>query len=157
MLTGPRLCAPCTEAGACMSVLGDNVAAGGPSGARSEGVRVASVLMAVAALAAGLSAVSAVAGLSSAGAGTALVEAWRAYGLVVFAGLFALLAWRPSAYPGVWELVIFHKLALTATAFLEPFEASAADRSTILVWDGVLSVLLLTAYVGCRGWRAWRR
>ncbi|MBM7808225.1 hypothetical protein JOD57_004062 [Geodermatophilus bullaregiensis] len=35
---------------------------------------------------------------------------------MVFAGLFALLAWRPLGYRGVWELVIFHKVAVTTTA-----------------------------------------
>lgn len=76
----------------------------------------ARVLLAVAALAAALSAVWALAGLPWAERDTALVEAWRAYGLVVFAGLIALLARRPNGHRGVWELVIFHKVALTATA-----------------------------------------
>jgi hypothetical protein len=31
------------------------------------------------------------------------------------AGLFALLAPRPLQYPGVWELALFNKLALTVT------------------------------------------
>ena len=47
-----------------------------------------------------------------------VLEAWRAYGLVVFAGLFILLALRPRAMRGVWELAIFDKAALTLTAAL---------------------------------------
>ena len=47
-----------------------------------------------------------------------MVETWRAYGLVVFAGLFALLAWNPLGHRGLWELVIAHKVALTVTALL---------------------------------------
>jgi hypothetical protein len=50
-----------------------------------------------------------------------LVESWRMYGFLVFAGLFVLLALWPRLYPGVWELVIFHKaaMAITAAALIE--------------------------------------
>jgi hypothetical protein len=111
----------------------------------------------VATVAAGLSAISALATLGAADRDTAVVEAWRAYGLVVFAGLFALLAWRPLAWRGVWELVIFHKVALTVTALSYASGAGAADTETIIVWDGGLSVVLLLAYISCRGWRSWRQ
>lgn len=119
------------------------------------GLRAARVLMAVAAVAAGAAAVFAVAGLGAANPETVVVETWRAYGLVVFAGLFALLAWRPVGYRGVWELVIAHKLALTITALV--LGPGAAGTGEVIVWDGALSVLLLVAYLSCRGWRSWRR
>lgn len=65
------------------------------------------------ATAAALTAVWTVAALPWAERGVAVLAAWRAYGLVVFAGLFALLARRPHGHRGVRELVIFHKVALT--------------------------------------------
>ena len=140
-----------------MAVPGRGPAVGSVRGVRQAGVRVASVLMWVAAVAAGLSAISALVDLGAASPEAAVVETWRAYGLVVFAGLFALLAWRPLGYCGVWELVIFHKVALTTTALYYASGGSAADAGTILVWDGVLSVILLIAYLSCRGWRSWRQ
>lgn len=76
------------------------------AGAFSQGVRdqVARALMLLAAL----GALSAFAG--SVGTATAapseftVVEIWRVYGFVVFAGLFVLLAFRPAAMPtcGRW-------------------------------------------------------
>lgn len=106
-----------------------------------------------AAVAAVAAAVFAVADLRAATSGTVVVETWRAYGLVVFAGLFALLARDPLGYRGVWELVIAHKLALTLTALL--FGSGASGAGQVIAWDGGLSVLLLMAYLSCRGWRSW--
>jgi hypothetical protein len=110
--------------------------------------------MFIAAVAAALTAVPAVLALPGAEGGTELLEAWRAYGLVVFAGLFVLLGRHPLAQRGLWELVIFHKVALTFTAMAFAVHSVAADACTVLVADGALSVLLVTAYVLCRGWRA---
>lgn len=126
---------------------------GTPSPHRRGRVRAARALMGIAAVAAGLATVAAIPAVLDARSDTRVVEAWRAYGLVVFAGLFALLALRPHAYRGVWELVIFHKVALTVTALVFAARGTATDTTTVLVSDGALSVLLVTAYVLCRGWR----
>jgi hypothetical protein len=56
-----------------------------------------------------------------------------------------LLARRPRAYPGVWELAILNKVALTITALF-------TGDGTVLAADGVLSALLVAAYVLARGW-----
>src|SRR4051794_7195585 len=68
-------------------------------------------LMATAAVGALLSAVSSVAVVAAAGPQTQMVETWRGYGYLVFAGLFAVLALRPRHYRGVWELTLLHKAA----------------------------------------------
>ena len=109
------------------------------------------VLMGIAALAAAASAVGSIGAVRDADAAIKMLETWRGYGFLVFAGLFALLALRPRQYRGVWELVIFNKIALTVTAVL--FGGAVLGTGTVIVWDGGLSVLLLIAYVGCRGWR----
>ena len=109
------------------------------------------VLMGIAALAAAASAVGAIGAVRDADAAIKMIETWRGYGYLVFAGLFALLALRPRRYRGVWELVIFNKIGLTVTAVI--FGSAVLDTATVIVWDGGLSVLLLVAYVGCRGWR----
>lgn len=116
-------------------------------------LRAARVLMLLAALAAVLSAVDALVALPAAAPGTEFVEAWRAFGLVVFAGLFVLLAVAPQACRGVWELVIFHKVALTVTGIVH---ADVPGAATVIIADGLLSALLVSAYVLCRGWQAWR-
>ena len=55
-------------------------------------------LMWIAAAGAAGAALSSIATVLGADGPTKIVETWRLYGLVVFAGLFALLALRPRAY-----------------------------------------------------------
>lgn len=80
------------------------------AGAISQRVRdrAAMALMLLAALGALVAFAGSVGTATAAGSET-VVEAWRTYGFLVFAGLFVLLALRPRHYTGVWELVIFHK------------------------------------------------
>ncbi|WP_433528615.1 hypothetical protein ACQPYA_19945 [Micromonospora sp. CA-263727] len=130
------------------------VAGGGQLVASSTAERIGRVLMWVAAGSAVAAAASAVGLVVDSEAGVRVVETWRAYGLMVFAGLFALLAWRPQAYRGVWELVIFHKVALTVTAVGYAMTGDVPGTGQILVWDGGLSALLIVAYLLCRGWRS---
>lgn len=114
--------------------------------------RTAQVLLWLGAVAAAASALFAIGDVMAAGGSTTVVETWRAYGFVVFAGLFALLALRPRGYRGVWELVIFNKVALTVTAVLYAIHGGIAGTGMIIGWDGGLSVLLITGYVLSRGW-----
>ena len=86
-----------------------------------------------------------------------IAETWRLYGLVVFTGLFALLALRPLQYRGAWELVLFNKLALTVTALAYTAYGGISGTAGIVVWDGGLSLLLIAAYICCRGWTAGPR
>jgi hypothetical protein len=85
---------------------------------------------------------------------TKVVETWRMYGLAVFAGLFVLLAVRPRGYRWLWELVIANKVALTLTAVVYLAQGGVTAAGTIVIWDGVLSVVLVAAYACCRGWTA---
>ncbi|GAB3359959.1 hypothetical protein RMN56_16740 [Micromonospora halotolerans] len=118
---------------------------------RDRAGRVLLWLAAAGATAAALGAYGAVADAEPA---VKVVETWRAYGFVVFVGLFALLALRPRGYRGVWPLVIFHKVAMTATALVYSRNPGIEGTDTILTWDGGLSVLLVLAFVLCRGWVA---
>jgi hypothetical protein len=110
-------------------------------------------LLAVAALAAAASAVAAVPAAVDAAPDGALTEWWRAYGLAVFAGLFALLAREPGRHLGVWLLSIAHKAAMTATALALP---AATDAGTVALADGVLTVLLLAAFALAEPWQHTR-
>jgi hypothetical protein len=82
-----------------------------------------------------------------------VVEIWRFAGFVLFSGLFALLAYRPLHYAGVWELVIVNKLALTIVALTYASDADGAGEVALV--DGVLTGVLFAAYLLSRGWRAW--
>jgi hypothetical protein len=107
-------------------------------------------LLIIAALTAAAAATGAAFDLAGVDADLAMLAAWRAFGLATFAGLFALLAWRPRSLPGVFELAIAHKLALTFYALARP---DAEDATTVLVADGLLAVALIAAYIAVGGHR----
>jgi hypothetical protein len=121
----------------------------GVAGRRRQAGRV---LLALAAVAAAAASVEALASLGAEPAPTELQAAWRAFGLVVFAGLFALVASVPERYPGVLELAIVHKAALTLWAM----GSQASDATLVVVADGVLMLALITAYVLLASHRSWR-
>jgi|SRR5262245_26508225 len=117
--------------------------------------RLATGLMLLAALGAVGAAIGAIGAVADAGPATRLVETWRLFGFVMFAGLFVLLALWPRQERGVWELAIFHKLALTISA-LAWLSGDTEDAGAVIVSDGTLTVLLLASYALTRGWTAWR-
>ncbi|MGH3545351.1 MAG: hypothetical protein ACRDPW_05445 [Mycobacteriales bacterium] len=119
-------------------------------------VRVGRALTALAGVAAAMAAASMLHDVVTAPSNTRVVETWRMYGLATFAGLFALLAWRPLAYRGLWELVIANKLALTITGICYAVASSADDTGEIIAADGILTVVLVASYILVRGWRATR-
>ena len=112
------------------------------------------VLLLLAALGALFSFVDAVGATMVADPETRVTESWRMYGFVVFAGLFVLLAFRPRRSPGIWELVIFHKTAVAVTA-AALVRGGAEDAVTVAAADGVLAVVLITAYFLSRGYSGW--
>jgi hypothetical protein len=113
-------------------------------------VRVLLVIATVGAVGAAISQLPVV--LAADGA-TTVVQTWRLYGFVLFAGLFALLAFRPLGNLTVWLLVIGNKLALTVTAFAYQAHGGIADTGQIIVWDGGLTVVLLAAFLLSRNRR----
>lgn len=114
------------------------------------GARVLMALTAVGALAAAAASIQAE---RSAGPETLVVEVWRLAGFVLFSGLFALLAYRPLHYAGVWELAIISKLALTIVFLTYASDANGAE--VVALVDGTLTGVFLAAYLLSRGWRAW--
>jgi hypothetical protein len=97
--------------------------------------------------------VSGIGVVRAAGPETIWVETWRACGYLVFAGMFALLAARPRAAAGVWELAFAHKFAMAVSAL---FLAGAAEAGTAGAVDAFLALALALAYVSTRGWLGWR-
>jgi hypothetical protein len=112
--------------------------------------RVLLVLCSLSALVAGATSLTA---LGDSPDASRMADTWWALGVVTFAGVFALLAWRPLALPGLWELAIANKAALTA--FAAAYGDDVDGASTSLVTDGVLTLTLLAAYGAARGWRAF--
>ena len=109
--------------------------------------------MVLAALSAMVATISDIPAVSGASASTAVVQTWRLYGFALFAGLFIYLAVNLNGRRGIWELVIANKLLLTCTAIGYALHGGIAGTSNVLVWDGSLTVLLISAYVTCRGWQ----
>ena len=116
--------------------------------------RLGTVLLSVCAVGAAVSVVSAVATVSDAGSATEAVETWRLVGYAFFAGIFSLLALAPRQLRGLWELTIAAKLALPVAG--STFLRGATDAGTFVVFDGIVTVLLIAAYVAMAGWTARR-
>ncbi len=117
--------------------------------ARDRAGRVLMALNAVAALLAFASGLAITAGVSD---DRLISELWRTLAYVVFAGIWTVLAIAPRSHPGLWELVIFHKAAVTAYCFVMWRLADAPETAVV---DLVVTLTTLAAYVLCRGWRAW--
>jgi len=83
---------------------------------------------------------------------TIWVETWRMLAFLVFAGMFALLAFRPRLSAGVWELVLFHKLAMVVSAI---FMLNVKEASIAAPVDTALVLLIIISYTLTRGWRSW--
>lgn len=81
------------------------------------------------------------------------VEAWRTSAYLVFAGLFVILALAPRSRPGVWELVIAQKAAMVVFAVVLGDVPEARSAGWV---DFVLVMVVIAAYVLCRGWDGWR-
>ncbi|MEU4680297.1 hypothetical protein [Micromonospora sp. NPDC023737] len=113
-------------------------------------LRLARILLIIATVSAVGAAVTQVQVVFDAGGATKVVETWRLYGFVLFAGLFALLTVRPLGNLAVWLLVIMNKLALTVTGLAYQGHGGIADTGTIITWDGGLTVLLLAAFAVSR-------
>ena len=135
-----------------MSVTSANVSRSG--GLPAWRMTTARVLLGIAAIGAFTSFVLKIGPTVDAGPATQAVEAWRMVGLATFAGLFALLTWRPIGYPGVFEIAIGSKVALAVLGLT--LVASADDASDFVVFDGTLAVVLVAAYLFARGWTPWR-
>jgi hypothetical protein len=80
-------------------------------------------------------------------------ETWRTLAYIVFAGLWALLTVAPRSHRGLWELLLFHKGAITAYCFAMWHLPDAPITALV---DLTVTVTTLIAYVLCRGWLAWR-
>ncbi|MFS0701171.1 hypothetical protein AB6N24_14470 [Cellulomonas sp. 179-A 4D5 NHS] len=124
-----------------------------PVGPRQDRIgRAIMALNAVAALAAFASGLVITAGVTD---DRLLSEMWRTLAYLVFAGIWTVLAVSPRRHPGLWELLLLHKGAVTVFAFVM-WDRLADAPETALVDLGV-TVTTLVAYVLCRGWRAWGR
>lgn len=88
-----------------------------------------------------------------------IVGTWQMLGFAVFAGLFAVLAIWPRRMPGLWELILFHKIGVTlmSIGFIGTVSGPMpSDNPTAVVMiDGTLIVVTLLAYVLAEGWRPW--
>lgn len=117
--------------------------------------KVAAGILVLAALGAIVSFVVAASSIHTAGSETFVVESWQLFGFLMFAGIFLLLAYRPDQYPGVWELVIFHKAAVAI--FVLAVGSNAVGAASVAIIDGILAIALIGAYLLVGGYRNWNR
>ena len=82
------------------------------------------------------------------------IETWRTFAYVVFAGLFAILTWRPRSSPGLWELTLGHKLGVVLFGLTL---GDVPEAHLAMIVDAVLVVLIATGWWACRGWESWSR
>jgi uncharacterized transporter YbjL len=115
---------------------------------------MATGLMLVSALGALYAFTTSIAAVQAAGPATQQVETWRMFGFLMFAGVFVLLGVWPRRLPGLWELTIANKIGLTVMeALLIRNHAVGAQFAAIS--DGILSAVLIAAYLLSRGYTAW--
>ena len=114
--------------------------------------RIGRVVMAANAVAAVLAFASGLVVTAGVGDDRLLSETWRTLAYLVFAGIWTVLAVAPRRHPGLWELLLFHKAAITVFCLLNP---DLPDAQLTALVDGVVTLTTLAAYVLCRGWRAW--
>lgn len=117
--------------------------------------RLATAILVLAALGAVVSFVVTALSIRSADPETLVVESWQLFGFLVFAGIFLLLAYRPNQYPGIWELVIFHKAAIAV--FLFGVGSDTVSAMSVVIIDGMLAIALIGAYLLVRGYRNWNQ
>lgn len=106
---------------------------------------VTTVILGVCAAGAVASALFAVGTVAAADPASQGAEAWRLIGYLMFAGVFVLLARDPGGQRGLWAVTIAAKAALPVAALT--FARGADDAATFLVADGLVTALLLIAYL----------
>ncbi len=88
-----------------------------------------------------------------------VAHSWEMLAYPVFAGIFTLLGLFPRRMPGLWELLLFHKISFTLISIYLIGSAAGSvasdDPSSRVVIDGVLIALTILSYVLAKGWRAW--
>lgn len=125
-----------------------------PIGGRRRVITVALLLLAAAGAAGG--AVSQFSVAAASAPATKQTELWEAFGLLFFALLFCLLAWRPWSLPGLWEVTIAIKAALGVAEVAIGIQGATNGTFAGFV-DLVLAGDLLAAYFTSRAYLAWRQ
>lgn len=118
--------------------------------------RIAKIIMLCASGGALLAFVGSVSGAFAGSSDRIFAEVWQSYGFLMFAGLYLLLALWPRHYPGVWELAILNKAALSIT-FLLFFRSNVPDAIMIGCIDGALAIGTCIAYILTAAQSSWSK
>ena len=84
--------------------------------------------------------------------GTLVLQAWQTFAFVLFAALWTSVVLWPRRIPGIWELLMAHKIAVVTFCLIV---SDVADAKATAAIDGYLVVSTIAAYILCKGWRAW--
>ena len=116
-------------------------------------VRIAQILMCLAAASAFLAGVGSIANVTAASYNTVVVELWRVVGFFTFAALFGILARRPQSNRSLWGVVILNKLALTVAGLMLASNSSIKGTSDLIIFDGGLTLLLIISSILAGAWK----
>lgn len=119
----------------------------------SKNIRIAQILMYLAAILALFAGIGAVANVTDAADAHVVVETWRMIGFFTFAALFGMLARSPQSNRSLWAVVIFNKLALSIAGLVFISNASIKGASDLIIFDGALTLLLIGASLLAGAWR----
>lgn len=119
-------------------------------------LRIAQILMWLAAISAFLAGIGAATGLANTADSMVVVEVWRIIGLCTFAALFAFLAYNPRSSRIIWIIVIGNKLALSIVGFFLMGNSVVVGASGLAFFDGGLTILLFVASLLANVWRTER-
>jgi len=116
--------------------------------------RIAQGLLIVAALGALASLTSATSVIGKADDALTITAVHDLLGFPVYAALFLLLARKPRILPGLWEILILQKAAMSILALTIYRDADGAMLTGTI--DAVLTLMLIAAYLLSRGYTAWQ-
>lgn len=119
----------------------------------NKNVRIAQILMCLAAVSALLAGIGAITNATSASDDTVVVELWRVIGLFTFAALFGILARRPESNRSLWAVVILNKFALSITGLVLMGNADIKGASDLIIFDGGLTLLLIVSSLFAGAWK----
>ena len=119
----------------------------------NKNVRMAQIIMYLAATSALLAGVGGIANVTAASDDTVVVELWRVIGFFTFAGLFTILARKPQSNRSLWAIVILNKLALSIAGLVLMGNSSIQGASDLIIFDGGLTLLLVASSLLAGAWK----
>lgn len=108
---------------------------------QAQWTKVGRVSTGIAAVLACIAGIAGIGNVINADDATRMLETWRTVGFFTFAGLFALLTYKPTISLVLWVIVILNKIILALMALI--YGPDVTGASDALLWDAIVTGLLL--------------